>query len=279
MSKSKALVAIRAKLAQAAENYSSEEESSSTFIALRGGILQIGEEPLPGNEMLVIVLDAIHENTYFPDKFDPEVILPPKCFSFGRSLKELQPHENIPEPGTDAAEDSYFELQADWCDECPHGEWGSADTGKGKACGQRRRLAVIPAGIFTQKGRRDTEMEVFDDPEHFRDADIAFMKLPVTSVKAWSKYVRRLSNDHNVPPFAVLTHVYIEPDPKVQFRVCFDLIEVVEDEDILNVLIARNEEARQVIEQPYTEPDMEQTETPKNKARSGLKGVKKKKRR
>lgn len=270
-----AITAYKKKMAAKAKTYASEEKTSSSSISIKGGVLSYNEEELPGNEMIVIILDAIHENTFFPERFDPEVSLPPKCFAFGRTEEEMQPHENVP----DDDPDSYFELQSEFCDECPNSEWGSADVGRGKACANRRRLAVIPAGrIIPAKKKRDSgEMEVFDEPEQFRDADIAFLKLPVTSTKNWSKYVHMLTKDHQMPPFGVITHVWIEPDEKTSFKVCFDLIEVLEEEDILEVLFARHEDAQKVIEQPYTEPSEEDLEKPKSRAKTGLRGLKKKK--
>lgn len=275
-----ALEKYQKRLAAKAETAASEEKTGGNFITTRGGILKYGEEELPGNEMLVVILDSIHENTFYPDKFDPDVMLPPLCFAFGRVEKDLQPHDNVPDPDDDEAEDSFFKLQSEWCSDCPHAEWGSADTGRGKACTNRRRLAVIPAGRFTQTGRKksETEMEVFDDPDHFRDADIAFLKLPVTSTKAWSKYVHKLNKEHQVPPFAVLTHVYIESHPTKQFEFFFEEVEVIDDPDLLEILFARNEEAMKLIEQPYTEPTDEEAEQPKAKGRTGLSGLRKKKR-
>jgi len=267
------------KMAEKAERYASEEKTSESFFSLRGGILSLGEEELPGNEMLVVILDAVHENTYFPDAWDPDVTLPPKCFAFGRSEKEMEPHENVPDPDSAEAKDSHFEMQAEWCDECPFSEWGSADKGRGKKCANRRRLAVIPAGRFIPgKTRRDAaEMEVFDDPQHYKEADMAFLKLPVTSTKNWSRYVHKLNKEFQVPPFAVLTHIWLENDEKTSFKVCFDTIEVFENEDILDILFKRNEEAEGAIEQPYNEPTAEDLEKPKAKAKTGLSGLRKNK--
>lgn len=273
-----ALDIYKKKMAAKAEQYAGEESTSSQFITTRGGILKFGEEELPGNEMLVVVLDAIHENTYYPDKFDSDVMLPPRCFAMARTEKDMQPHENIPQVGSPEAKNSFFQEQSEWCDECPMAEWGSADTGRGKACSNRRRLAIIPAGQFTITGsgrNKQSEMEVFEDPKHFQDADIAFLKLPVTSGKNWSKYVHSLHKQHQRPPFGVLTHIYIEQDEKTQFKICFEMVEVVEDEKILEILMARNEEAEANIIQPYTEPSEEEQSDGEDNSRSGLRGMKK----
>jgi len=280
-----AMELYKKKMAEKAEKYAHEEKSGSSYFTTQGGVLKFGDEELPGNEMLVIVLDAIHENTYFEGAFDPDVMLPPTCFAFGRSEKEMQPHENVPDPDEDS--DSYFEMQTEldddgdpWCDECPFSQWGSADKGRGKKCGNKRRLALIPAGRFIPgKTRRDSsEMELFEEIEQFEDAEIAFLKLPVTSTKAWANYVHKLNKDHQAPPFAVYTHIWIEPDEKNAFKVCFDMIEVVEDEDLIEVLFKRNEDAEDVIEQPYAEPSPEELEQPKSKAKKGLSGLRKKRR-
>lgn len=276
-----AIEKYKAKMAAKAAQYVSEEKTASSFITTRGGILKFGEEEMVGNEMLVVVLDAIHENTYYADKFDGDVMLPPKCFAMGREEKNMEPHENVPMSDDPGAEDSFFEMQAEWCDECPMAEWGSADTGRGKACSNRRRLAVIPAGQFVVTGtgrKKNTEMEVFEDPAHFKSADMAFLKLPVTSGKNWARYVHQLNKEHQRPPFGVLTHVWIEQDEKTQFKICFDVVEVIESEAILEVLLARNTEAEDMIIQPYTEPSEDELNAPKTKARSGLKGLKKKRR-
>ena len=272
----KSLEKFRAKMAKKAAAYASEENTSGSFISLKGGKMKFGEEELPGNEMLVVILDVVHENTYFPGAWDPDVTLPPKCFAFGRSEKEMEPHTNVPDPGSEEAKDSYFEMQAEWCDECPHGEWGSADKGRGKACSNRRRLAIIPAGRFVPgKTKRELpEMEVFEDHQHYRDADIAFLKLPVTSTKNWAKYVHMLNKEHQLPPFGVLTHIWLENDEDTSFKVCFDMVEIVKDEDLQAILFTRNEEA--VIEQPYNEPTAEDMEKPKAKSKTGLAGLRKK---
>lgn len=246
----------RKQFAEASNQYADEESSSSSFIKTQGGVFKIGEDKVPGNELLVVVLDAVHENTYYADSYDGDNVLPPKCFAFGRKDSEMEAHENVPDMDEDV--DSYFELQSEsgMCADCPMNEWGSASRGKGKACGNRRRLAVIPAGRFIPSKRRGVEpdMEVFEDIDHFKEADIHFLKIPPTSTKNWGKYVKRLQREHQLPPFAVLTHIYIEADEKTQFQIHFDMIEVVEDEDLIDTLFARHEDAKKDIIQAYEEP-------------------------
>ena len=103
------------------------------------------------------------------------------------------------------------------------------------------------------------------------------MKLPVTSVKNYSRYVHMLQKEHLTPTCGVLTHVYLESDTKTQFKVHFDLVEVIEDEDLMALMMDRSDAAMDGLEMPFTEPTDEELEAPKSKARSGLSGLKKKK--
>jgi hypothetical protein len=245
-----------------AEQYAQEERGSGNLqVSTRGGVLRVGEDEMPGNRICVLIMDSVHENTYYGKRFDPDNILPPICFAIGRDARELAPHEAMDDH-------DYFQPQADSCAECPMAEWGSSDTGRGKACSNRRRLLVMPAGAYTKvKGSRgEYELEIFDDEAHFEQADMAVLKLPVTSVKNYTKFVQLVAKRYGRPPFGVYAEIYIEPDPKSQYKVCFDLIEEVPDE-LAEVITARHEEAKDMIEEPYSPPMDEPSEGKKRKSR------------
>lgn len=255
------------KFAADAAEYASEERTGGSFLSTRGGVLSFGEEELPGNQICAVILDAVRENVYYADRFDPDKLMPPVCYAFGRSESEMAPH-----PSMQASD--YFVPQNEQCQGCPQNEWGSARVGRGKACGNRRRLAVIPAGFYKKrKGSRDFDLEIFEDPEHYQEADMAFLKLPVTSVKEWSKYVSQLSANLRKPPYAVITRIYLEPDPKSQFKVKFELIEEL-PEDLAPTIMQRHEEAQENIITPYSPPDPEDIEED-TQPRHGFKGAKK----
>ena len=165
----------KAKIAEAAQR---KTGGGGAFFSTAGGILKYGGTAMPGNQMVVIILADIMENVYYDAPYDPEVPASPKCFAFGKSEREMQPHEAV------ALEDC-FEQQADTCSECPHNEWGSAAKGKGKACSNGMRLAMIPAGVYSAKGRgREVSFsldKLFEDAAHFKSAETAFAKS-----SAWS---------------------------------------------------------------------------------------------
>lgn len=229
-----------------------EPVKGGTFLSTRGGILSFDEEEQPGNQVCVIVLDMIKENTLYAEKFDPDNPASPICYAFGRGMEEMAPHHTMQSDLT------YFQPQADSCDVCPHNEWGSADKGRGKACQNRRRLALIPAGYYMPKrGSKDLDLELFSDPKHFQTADIAYIKLSVTSVENWARYVSQLASSVRRPPHGVITRLYLEPHPKYQHVVRFEMIEEVPNE-LAQIVMQRHEEATKVVIQGYSPPQEEE---------------------
>lgn len=204
--------------------------TGGTFLSTKGGILTFGEEQMPGNQVCVVIVDAILENTAYAGRYDPNDKAPPVCYAFGRldEQKNMAPHPSMED------HPDYFVPQAESCAVCPLNEYGSADTGRGKACQNRARLALLPAGYFMPKGRagraQEYELEIFEDPDHYRTADIAYLKLPVLSVKNYFKFVNDAAAVHRRPPFGVIARVYLVPDQKAQFKVEFEMMELVPDE-------------------------------------------------
>lgn len=251
----------------------SEPLSGGTWLSARGGQLMIGDQALPGNQAAVIVLDSIRENTYYGSRFDPNAPLPPVCYAIGRDADPLFPH-------TDMQKDlNYFKPQhvengqVMGCDGCPLNEWGSAPQGRGKACQNRRRLTVIPAGYYVPKpGSRDFSLELFDDPAHFQKTEVAFCKLPVTSVSNWAKYVNQLAANIRRPPYGVVTRLHIEPHQQHQYEMCFELVDVVPD-SLADVIMQRHDACVQMPLVGYQAPDMERLQAAQGGGQlNGLRG-------
>lgn len=259
------------RFAKVAEQYAQEEKTAGDFLSTRGGVLTFQEEQLPGNQIVVVILESVKERTYYTERFDPnrEHNMPPVCYAFARMGEE---EEMAPHLESMKADKSYFEPQNDICATCPHNEWGSSDTGRGKACSERRRLALLPAGFYSKKKgtRNEYELELFTEEEHFATADIAMLKLPTTSLKQWGKYVATLSSQYRRPPFGVVTRIYLEPDPKNQFVVKFEMIDLLPAE-MIDTIVARHEEAGATMITGYAPPSAE--------AKQGASGSKKIRRR
>lgn len=267
---STALVPISQQWAdQATQAIQEEPAGEGLWVSTKGGILAIGDDEMPGNQMYVVILDHYRENTYFDAKYNPEVKLPPKCYAFGRGADadEMGPHESM--KASLSWEGGYFEPQHDTCIGCPMNEWGTADTGRGKACQNRRRLILLPAGYAAPKrGSRDFDVELFTDPAHYQTADEAQMKLPVTSSKEFSKYVSQLGAQHQRPPHGVLTRIYLEPHSGDQFHVKFEMVEEVPD-DLAQIIMDRNAACRERDWRGYMPPE----ETTQQAKAGSLRGV------
>lgn len=213
-----------------------EKGSGGNFFGLKGGILAYDGAPIPGNKMCVIVLDGILENVYFSEAYDADHPAGPKCYAFGRDEQAMAPHQSVVERG---------DAQHQKCNGCQQNVFGTAEQGKGKACRNTRRVAMIPAGTY----EKDTLM-LFTKPEQFTSSPIAFMKLPVTSVKDYSAFVKQLAVVLKKPPFAVFAIVQVLPDPKTQFKVAFQAHQEAPSA-LIPTLLARHEEATKSIDFPY----------------------------
>lgn len=240
--------------AQAAESVAGI--GGGTFFSLRGGQLSYGGQQLPGNTAAAVVLDFVNENVFYGSRFDPDNPTGPKCYAFGRDPQKMAPFDGVDDP-----------VHAN-CKECPNNVWGSSDTGRGKACRNVMRLALIPAGTFhPERG----EFDLFSSAKQFQDAGLAYLKLPVTSVKAWGTYVKQLAAVMKTPPLGVVTRIRVVPDPKTQFRLEFEPLTKIAPEAIPAV-IERHKEAAAGIEFPYQMGESAPAAAPTAAPVAGVKG-------
>jgi len=232
-----ALATIEDEWAAEAEEFAKSEALSGAgkFLHTRGGIMSWDGNPLPGNAIAAIILDGIVENQYYSAAFDPDEPRFPACYAYGRDEASTTPHPLAPEP------------QSTTCASCPHNQWGSAKggKGKGKACSNVRRLALLPAGRLSEDGEW-TPPSV----SHYASTQLCMLKVPVMSVRLYKTYVNRVAATLKRPPYGVVTKVAIKPDPKSQFVITFEPLAPV-DARLAQVLRGRRDEAMAVIDAPY----------------------------
>jgi hypothetical protein len=243
-------------LAAQAETAAGMEASvaAGQFFGLKNGILTFNDAPLPGNQMVCIIIDHILENVFYADAYDSDNPAGPVCFAFGRDDKTLEPHEDS------------IDKQSSACVDCPQNEWASADTGRGKACRNTRRLGIVAAGSVD----RDGNIEMFDDPEHYESTAVGFMKLPVTSVKGYAAFVKNVASVLKRPPHGVFTHVKVVDDDKNQFRVLFEPLGQVPNE-LMSIIMQRHQTTADVIDFPYQVQEESDKPKPKRKAKAKAK--------
>lgn len=246
-----------------------ETGGGGRFFSTRAGVLQFDDTPLPGNQMVGIIAAWCLENVFYDGAYDPDQRTPPTCFAFCKNPDEK---DEMGPPDIVDNED-VFERQSAECKDCPQNEWGSASQGRGKACSNRRRLAILPGGSYKPLGRNGGyDLELIDDAEHFQTADAGYLKLPVMSGKGFDAYVRDVAEQFKRPVFAVYTRIYLTPDPKSQFKVNFELIEPVTDNAVLGALMERYRKLHEEIDFPYTPFVEEEAAHPKGGTAKKLAG-------
>lgn len=227
-----------AKYAQEAST--SEKFVAGKFFSIKGGALTLDDQPIKGNAVDVVVVGSIFENTYYPGKYDPNNVSPPTCYAFGDTEAGMAPHPDAAEP------------QSESCATCKWNKWGSSSKGEGKACQNRRRLAMIPAGANDL------------DAANVQGAEVVYLKVPVTSTRYWAAFVKGLANIVKRPPFAVVTRFAAHPDPRTQVRLSFDYAAPLPDE-VIPAVLARVEEQKEAIRFPYSKPEAAEAAAPAKK--------------
>lgn len=88
-----------------------------------------GDGPRGSVDVVIVKANAQMSKTYYINGWDENNNNPPDC----ASANGIIPDQGVPHK------------QSDVCATCPRNAWGSAPNGgKGKACGDHRRLAVVP---------------------------------------------------------------------------------------------------------------------------------------
>lgn len=217
---------------------------TAKFLSTRSGKLSYGGADVPGNQLRAVIVGWINENQFYNEDFDPNAGHVPACYAFGTDIDDMTPH----------AEAS--EMQSESCAGCPLNEWGSDEKGKGKACKNVIRLALIAES----------------DLEDLASAEIVYLKVPVMSVKNFALYAKKtVAEALGRPYWSVVTEISVVPDPASQFKVTFTVADKIEDSDLFAPLKALWEKSMETIAFPYPQP--EAVERPK-KGKKPAKGAK-----
>lgn len=206
------------------------EKPSSNWISFKGGQLTINEMRMKDDKAPVVVVYSIFENQWYKNPYNPNNPESPLCYAFGETDDDLRPHPDSAEP------------QNVDCATCPKNEWKSdPGGGKGKACKNVRRLALMSAADIV-------------DADKIPKAEIVMAKLPVTSVRNWSTYANQIANVLKVPPIAVVTEMSVVPDAKTQFQVNFALLDKITDGATIGALLQRRKDIHPMVFAPYDKP-------------------------
>lgn len=154
---------------------------SGNRISLKGKVFTLPDGSSDKGPFAAVILDWRCVNRYYEGIYNSQSPKPPICWATSKRVDDLAPGDDVKAP------------KADSCDTCPMNEWGSSPTGKGKACKNTRRLAVVPADATG-----DTEIMVLD--------------VSPTGLKNFDNYVNSLgAGEHGQLPIEVVTHVGFNP--------------------------------------------------------------------
>ena len=177
------------------------------------GSITVGGTTIPGGKLECIVLGFCDFNAWYEKDYNPKETTTPDCYAFATAedAEEMKPHASAADP------------QSEQCHGCEKNEFGTAKQGRGKACGNNIRLGLITA--------KDAE-----DAGDIAKAEIATAKVSPTNLKHWAGYVKALQEEHNRPPWAVVTQIQSFDDPETQIRLEFTLVDLINDEATLTAL-------------------------------------------
>lgn len=229
-----AVVTWREKMAAVTAQAAAMESPKGGFLSFKGGRMSYDDTPIPGDKMKIVVVDFLLENSWFKDDYNAMVPASPACYALGRDEEELAPHEESLLP------------QNPKCVDCPKNEWGSdRKGGRGKDCKNTRRIAVIPADVLTA-----------DDPlSAIKKANVVMCKLPVTSIKVFSKTINQIVKVLGVPPFSVVIELSVTPHPANQFQVNWQVQEQITNQEHLQALYDKHVSIEKIMFTPYPKMD------------------------
>lgn len=223
------------------------EKGTGTYIGIKDSEFTFQGASL-GDEMEVIILDHTFFNTWNDAPYNKEEIRIPACIAISKNKEDLAPTENSPIP---QSEDCYF---------CDLNQWGSAETGRGKACGTRRRIAVILSSQLD---------------EDIGDIEIAYISVPPTSMKNFTKYVNGVNKVHKRPSNSVVTSITFDEESEWETLV-FKHVCNVDSPEHGSVIVSKYEECQTELMEPPDTAGFEPYEA-KKKVRGGPPNKKKSK--
>jgi hypothetical protein len=179
---SQALVDVRARIAaQIAQSAGSFSLPSVSKISTNNKRFGMPDGSTNAGPLRVVILDWRNVRAYFTGVYNAQNPSPPKCAAMAFKLEDLKPLPFSTTP------------QHETCEGCPRDEWGSDPSGgKGKACKNGVRLAVVPADLGGTV-----------DPAK---VPILALDITPTGLKSWNSLVAETAAK-NLSPLQLITEV------------------------------------------------------------------------
>jgi len=223
-----------------------EKALTGDYISIKGGKFSLGGAAL-GREMGCVILGYVLEKSFYDSDYVEGAKTSPACFAIGYSEDDLSPDDTSPNKQGD---------DDNMCMQCEFNEWGSG-RGDGKACADKRRLALVVEGI-------DGTME------------LKVLNIPPTSLKNWKGFINTVETQGlHTMQCAVNIHFDEEHIGSGIPPLVFDFVKEITKEKTLQAMADTLDAATKLLEQPY---DVSNYSPPtKGKKKTSKKKVAKKK--
>lgn len=189
--------------------------ATGTSISTKGKIFTLPNGQTSPGPMNAIIVDWRYFNSYFEGVYNASNIKPPVCWAINKAPAELTASDKAPKK------------QNDTCEECAMNQWGTGQSGRGKACKNACRLAIIPAN-FDEKTKP------------------MMLNVSPTGLKQWGTYLNRLKTQLGMLPVQVTTSISFNPNEAYP-SLLFDLGDKI-DEDKYPMLAAMREKAQEMLD-------------------------------
>lgn len=130
----------------------------------------------------VIIIGWKRIYTYYPDQYDSQNKKPPSCYAIGMAEADMKPGDDVPNP------------EALSCEGCANNVFGSAQVGKGKACKNKYRVAVISP---------DAEVT---DTMSLDEIPVYYIEVSPTGLGAFGNYIQSFL-DNNEHPISFISQI------------------------------------------------------------------------
>lgn len=230
--------------ADAMERMRADVEALKNKLAAPGGdgitVTQSKEFKLPDGAKVDtfngIIVDFVSFNAYYEGAYNPDNVVPPNCFAIGTVKNDdLAPSDASPD------------RQDDDCGSCK-GCWAnafkSADNGKGKACKQSIRVAVL-----------------------LEDGELHRLNISSTGLTAFGAYVRDVANSLGCAPYGVMTTFTFDDKFDYPSVRCTDPVQLNDDQ--LAYVFTKRDDALAML---MVEPDVSEFQAKVVDARNKPKG-------
>lgn len=188
-------------------------------ISTKGKMFTFPDGKTSAGPIDLIILDWRITHQLLPP-YNPSKFSPPSCWAISKTVDGAAPSDKVFDPKCDA------------CVNCANNQFGSSPVGKGKACKEQRRLAVVPADAT-----ESTQVLILD--------------VSPTGIKSFDGYVDRLRSTREMIPLQVITSVAFDPSQAYP-TLLFGNPQPVDDDAQLAVLMNLRKAAESALDR---EPD------------------------